>query len=191
MIINNFYDDKRFSPQLDSTKSDKIHITQVGAISRIKNQSFSVRVTEELIKMGVDVTLNIIGFDLDVEYKKELIELTHKLGLTDSVTFLPGNCDIPSILRESKIFIMPSLHEGFGIALIEAQAMNLICFASTGIPNSTDCGGVSFLPIESGPKYWAHQIKEAIGKDSILSNTQRYKLSVVIKSYIDLYNKKI
>lgn len=84
--------------------------------------------------------MKIIGFDMNVSYRKLLEEKIESIGLREYVDFLPGNTNIPLELNKSNCFIMPSLHEGFGIAIIEAQSMSLKCFASTNIPLTTNCG---------------------------------------------------
>ena len=76
------------------------------------------------------------------------------IGLREYVDFLPGNTNIPLELNKSNCFIMPSLHEGFGIAIIEAQSMSLKCFASTNIPLTTNCGNVTYLKLTDGPAKW-------------------------------------
>lgn len=191
-IINNFYDDEKFYIEDNrKTYKDLYVITQVGSISRIKNQIFSVLVLEQLLKLGVNAKLNIVGFDIDKTYKQELLELVHTKDLKEFISFLPGDCNIPNVLRNSSAFIMPSLHEGFGIALIEAQAMHLWCYASTGIPSTVNCGCVSFLSLESGPKLWASHIQKMINNDIVSVDVNRFKKSHVLKLYNDLYNNKV
>ena len=65
---------------------------------------------------------------------------------------------MPALLRESTLLLLPSRSEGFGIVLIEAQAMGLSCYASDTVPKETDRGGVTFLPLSAGPEAWADAI---------------------------------
>ena len=68
---------------------------------------------------------------------------------------MPGDADMPKLLSQSSGFLFPSLHEGFGIVLIEAQAMGVKCYASDTVPRATDCGCVIYLPLKDGAKVWA------------------------------------
>lgn len=190
-IMNNFYDDKKFFFSSPRIENQGFILTQVGAIFRIKNQAFSVKVLDELIKQGIQAKLNIIGFDRDPAYKEEVMNLICEKGLTEQVIWLPGDSDIPSLLSQSSAFIMPSLHEGFGIAMIEAQAMRLQCFASSCIPSATNCGGVIYLDLEDGPKYWASCIIKNMKKDIGMIDTSAFKQSNILRKYEAIYNSKI
>lgn len=148
-VLNNFYDDNRFDIGLFTPANiSGLTIVQVGAISDIKNQIYSVEVLAYIRSVGIPARLKIIGFDMNVSYRKLLEEKIESIGLREYVDFLPGNTNIPLELNKSNCFIMPSLHEGFGIAIIEAQSMSLKCFASTNIPLTTNCGNVTYLNIK-------------------------------------------
>lgn len=188
-VVNNFYDDTKFQIQTRKNESQRFRLTQVGAFSDNKNQLFTVRVFYELSKMLSNAELWLIGFDLDTSYRQRVLSLVTSLRITDKVKFLSGDSDIPQKLSESDFFIMPSKQEGFGIALIEAQAMELRCIASDTIPKATDCGSVIFKSISDSPQTWAYEIMHnVINKDSfIIVDTDKYKKSKVMTIYRQLY----
>jgi len=67
----------------------------------------------------------IIG---DGPEKKNLEKLVKKLGLEKSIKFLgflSHHNDVYAYLKSSKIFVLPSTREGFGIAILEANACGL------------------------------------------------------------------
>ena len=157
LVVNNFYDDRRFNPLLykNSRECDVLNIIQVGSLSSNKNQIFSLHILSELTKRGLAATLTIIGFEAEAFYKQKIEYEISSLGLSSLIKLLPGDSDIPQYLSESNIFLMPSIHEGFGIALIEAQAMGLHCYASSSIPIATNCGGVLYIDLAKGSSEWA------------------------------------
>ena len=191
-VLNNFYDDDRFhfSPKMIGN-SKLLILSQVGSVSVVKNQLFSLDVLRCILDNGCDAVLNIVGFDNDLRYKKVIIDRIDELKLENKVVLHPGDADIPSILRSSSCFIMPSLHEGFGIALIEAQAIGLHCFASSRIPRSTDCGNVEYLNIDTGANVWAERILEWHSYYTGINNysdTSKYKKSMLCDSVKKIYN---
>ena len=190
-IVNNFYNDDIFYPRNNKIEKNKVFtLVQVGAISNIKNQKFSIEVLDNIRNLGINAKLRIIGFDMDSKYKQLILNKITELSLKEYVEFYPGDTEIPNILSTSDCFIMPSYHEGFGIALIEAQAVGLHSFASDSIPLSTNCGGVEYLPLSLGSLYWATKIVDwfkCYKPDTI--DTSKYKISIVINQYKHLYNK--
>ena len=59
-----------------------------------------------------------------------LRETTGRLGLGEVVTFLGWRDDLPTLLRRWSVFVVPSAHEGFGIAPLEAMAAGTPVVAS-------------------------------------------------------------
>lgn len=60
--------------------------------------------------------------------KNKLIKLAHKLDIHENVIFkdfLPKQEDVYAYMKSSKIFVLPSTLEGFGIVVIEAMACGL------------------------------------------------------------------
>lgn len=70
-----------------------------------------------------------------------------QLGLSKQVMFMGMRRDIPQLLRAMDIFVLPSLREGFGMALLEAMVMGLAVIATNvgGIPEVVDDGKTGIL----------------------------------------------
>ena len=192
-VVPNFYDDSKFYFVDLPASSGNIVLTQLGAFSENKNQLFSLKVLKVLIDMSKSVILNLIGFDLEPGYKDKIKETIKELNLENNVIIHSGNTYSPQILKETNAFLMPSKHEGFGIALIEAQAMGVICFASDAIPQTTNCGGVTYLNVDkiNSPYQWAMSIcrkKELDGLRHERFDTSEFKLTRILELYKDIYN---
>lgn len=158
-VINNPYDSSRFDPEkYPFTVSNEPVLTQVASFSENKNQLFSLSVVNEIKKKFPSVKLNLIGFDGGDGYLSKIKKRIKELDLESNVTIHPSDADSPKILNDSTAFIFPSKKEGFGIVLIEAQAMGVRCYASDSVPKTTNCGGVDFLPLNGGEKLWAEKI---------------------------------
>jgi glycosyltransferase involved in cell wall biosynthesis/Na+/melibiose symporter-like transporter len=72
----------------------------------------------------------------DAAYETELHELARSLGLEDCVRWVGFREDVPDLLRLCDVFVLPSVDEPFGRALIEAMAVGkpVIATRSGGVP---------------------------------------------------------
>lgn len=187
-VINNPYDDSKFKPIENNTLDEKtIRFVQIGTFCIIKNQLFSVKVIEKLRKTGCDARLTFIGFQ-DGDYKELVEQYVKEHSLEEYITFLPGDADSRMVLGDASYLLMPSLREGFGIVLIEAQAMGVKCFASDQIPRSTNCGGVEYLPLNTN--FWTNSIEEDYRKTQgihHLYNVEPFKMEKVVEYYRAVY----
>jgi len=193
-VVPNFYNEDKFKYSEDerSNNGNHIIISQVGAYSANKNQLFSIKITEELIRKGLSVQLNLIGFDLEDAYRKQIDRYVEDNGLSEHINIISGDCDFTLILHKSNCFLMPSMHEGFGISLIEAQAVGLHCFASTNVPVSTNCGGIDFISLDDSPNAWANQILhwfQSTKGIKVRCDTSSFWTQSVMNQYRALYAK--
>jgi len=79
--------------------------------------------------------------------EKTLRALSEQLGIGSRVVFAGMRRDIPQLLALMDIFVLPSLYEGFGIAILEAMATGKPVVASTvgGIPEFVVSGESGLL----------------------------------------------
>ena len=159
-----------------------------------KNPYFVVDVMEELLKIKPNVSLIWIGIGPLMEQIQKKITAA---GLDDKITLLGARNDVAQLLFKSDWFFLPSLCEGLGIVLIEAQAAGLQCFISDAVPSKADCGGCIVIPLEYTAKQWAEimckkmengshtQIdKEKVKSFSIVETTKKLETF-----YTTLFNK--
>lgn len=138
---------------------NNINLINIGRFDEQKNQIFLLEIFNELKSIRENIKLTIIGHgDLEYEIKNEI----KRLGIEQWVDILPQDTNIPEILSVMDYFLLPSLYEGLGIVLIEAQAMGVQCFASNYVPEEADIGLCEFLPLEIGAKKWAKTIDKYI-----------------------------
>jgi glycosyltransferase involved in cell wall biosynthesis len=78
------------------------------------------------------VASHSIGWDLVLAgkpgwYSDSLFQQADDLNLTDRI-HMPGyvpDSELPTLLKNARFFCFPSLHEGFGLPVLEAQAMGV------------------------------------------------------------------
>jgi glycosyltransferase involved in cell wall biosynthesis len=74
-----------------------------------------------------DTQLLLVG---EGKEKKELVDLTEKLGMAKKVIFQDTVSSSSEVLSAIDVFVMPSLKEGLGLAIMEAMASGLPIVAS-------------------------------------------------------------
>ena len=103
----------------------------VGRLNPIKDQAGLIRAFA-LVKQSIPGSaLMIIG---DGELRAELEAVAVSEGVADAVFFLGARDDVASLLEALDLFVLPSLSEGYSMALLEACAAALPIIA-------TDVGG--------------------------------------------------
>jgi glycosyltransferase involved in cell wall biosynthesis/Na+/melibiose symporter-like transporter len=87
----------------------------------------------------------------DSSYELELKELTRDLGLEEAVRWVGFREDVPDLLRLCDVFVLPSVDEPFGRAIIEAMAVGkpVIATRSGGAPEVVLDGETGLL-VEPG-----------------------------------------
>ena len=138
---------------------NKINFINIGRYTEQKNQLFLIDIFYELSKKRDNINLTIIGHgDLEEQIKQKII----KLNLQEKVKLMPHNSCIPEVLSTMDYFILPSLFEGLGIVLIEAQAIGLHCFASNYVPDEAQVGLCNYINLEDGVNKWCEYIDRYI-----------------------------
>ncbi|MFF2912214.1 glycosyltransferase [Paenibacillus sp. NPDC057934] len=170
--------------------NNKIVILNVARYAPQKNHKFLVDILEEATKIRKDIHLMMIGTGPLEDVVKDYVE---EKNVGNFVTMLDKNTSVPLALKASDFFVLPSIYEGFGNTLIEAQAANVPCFASTACQPEPNLGLVDYLPLNKGPKYWAEVIlsnierndKKKVDEDRLFS----YDLSTVSSHMENVYLK--
>ncbi len=109
----------------------KEYLLYVGTIEERKN----LHVLIEALGFGkIDFPLVAIGRKTSY-FKDKVLPMVQQYRLESSVIFIENidNKELPAIYQGAKVFIYPSLYEGFGIPILEAQA--------SGVPVVTSRGG--------------------------------------------------
>ena len=73
----------------------------------------------------------------DGEKQQECKEKVRKLGIENRTIFMGIKQNVNDYLMAMDIFVFPSIYEGLGIAVIEAQAAGLPCIVSDRLPSES------------------------------------------------------
>ena len=122
-----FYEKIRLTEKNKKNSSLKI-IISVGRIVPIKGYEYAIKALHVLKQeYGVkDLKYYIVGPIGSMQYYLNLHALTKKLGLTDIVEFKGSIHDkykLARLILKSNLYLSSSLHETFGISVLEAMAL--------------------------------------------------------------------
>lgn len=197
-IINNGIDLKKYDFSEEKRKrirkelnieKDIIVIGHVGRLDHAKNHLFLLDIFYQYLNLNPKSILLLVG---DGDNKKRIEEKAEKLGIGNKIIFIGAKKAI-DYYNAMDIFVFPSLYEGFGMVLIEAQASGLYCLSSDRVPKETNATGKCyFMSLEKNEKEWAKKIEETINlsKNEKRKNTvpsDKYDIEVVAEELENLY----
>jgi glycosyltransferase involved in cell wall biosynthesis len=112
------------APDLPPRTDDKIHFVYLGRLADVKGIQFLIPAFKKVADQDPNAILDLLG---DGERRPMLEQMTQDLGLTNRVIFHGWvTADQANRhLRQSDVFVMPSLREVGGIVLLEAMAVEL------------------------------------------------------------------
>jgi len=132
LIYNPYDKDKYKKYSHKNTDKSATNIISVGRLVEEKNHSMLINAFAKVHEKYPETTLTIVG---DGVLKESLQNQISSLEMQDKVLLLGFREDIPALLQNSDVFILPSKSEGLGIALIEAMSMGMLVIG-------TDVGGI-------------------------------------------------
>lgn len=161
----------------------KSDIVYAGRLLDFKNVDLLIKAVGLIKNQLPRIKCLIIG---DGPEKNKLLELSNKLKLEQNVQFtgfLPKHEDVYALIKSSKVFVLPSIREGFGIVVIEANA----CGIPVTTVNNKD-NAAKDLVIEGKNGFICQLDEEKITKRIIwiLKNNLSRKMK---KTCMDLTNK--
>lgn len=127
-------------------------VCHVGRLTPVKNHEFLFDVFERIKQKWPNAVLVLAGRG---ELEEPLKQSVVSRGIGASVRFLGVVDDVAEVLRASDLFVFPSVREGLGLAVVEAQASGLPTVMSTGVPESALMGTrIQRIPLEKGAEEW-------------------------------------
>jgi len=172
---------------------DTLVIGHVGKFGEQKNHAFLVRLAKFMKNKGVDFRLLLIG---QGSLKQKIEAEVKNKGLEEHVKFLGVQTNIPMYMRMFDVFVFPSLYEGLGMVLIEAQASGTPCVISDTIPDEADMGLglLKKLNLKESPEAWCEAIvssrrEERIPVETTISSILQkgYDLRTTVKELYSTY----
>lgn len=169
---------KKITPAIDtnffsgkvknSVENNKIQFTTIARLHWKKGLDYVLEALSLLNRDGFDFQFTIIG---DGTEKERLQFAAHQLGLADCV-FFAGKLSpeqVKEVLHTTDVYLQYSLQEGFCNAVLEAQAMGLLCVVSNaeGLSENVLDNKTGFVVPKQNAKLLFEKLKEVLALPEI------------------------
>jgi glycosyltransferase involved in cell wall biosynthesis len=171
--------------------SSRIKLIFAGQLIKRKNIETTLLACRQLIAEGYDVRLTIAGEIIDAKYQK----IAEK---NPFVEYFPkqAKAQLLDLYRRSDVFVMPSVHETFGLVYAEAmsQGLPVIYSKDQGFDGQFPDGTVGYSAASKNPKDIVSAVKkiyenyEEISKNCI-SNAGKFDWDRIALDYRKIYEE--
>lgn len=166
----------------------------VGRLTEQKGYPYIIQSMKIISARFPSVRLLIVG---DGELRDELTRLVRDLELCDYIFFLGLRKNVPMILKQCDVFVLPSLWEGLPTVVMEAMICSIPVIA-TDIPGTRELienGKTGFLVKPCDVAGLANMIIEILNNEKLrgmvtsnaIKEVQVYDMKEISKDYIKLY----
>ena len=137
--------------------SDTFVVGHVGRFNVQKNHKFIIEIFREIKNNNDNSILILVGSG---ELENNIKELVKKYKLEDSVIFMGNRADVYELYQCFDCFLFPSLFEGLGITLIEAQISGLKCYTSKDVvaKEAKITNNIEYIDLSLTANEWATKI---------------------------------
>ena len=137
---------------------NKFVLGHIGSFTFPKNHKFIIEIFDEIRKINSNTVLLLLG---EGELRPQIEKQVEDLGIKDKVILTGTVPNVHEYLQAMDVFLFPSIFEGLGMAVIEAQAAGLPCVISDAVPDEaivTDKVNIIPLNKQQSSIQWANAI---------------------------------
>lgn len=156
--LNNFKfsEEKRNIVRNEQNWNEKFVIGHVGRFVEQKNHKFILDIFKEVNKKNKNSILVLIG---DGKLQDDIKDYAKQLGIENFVFFYGIRFDVYDLMQGMDVFLFPSLYEGLGNVITEAQAVSLQSVVSYDVPYEVkQTEYVDFLSLKDNASIWANKV---------------------------------
>jgi glycosyltransferase involved in cell wall biosynthesis len=178
------------APAIGNARRPKSGATRFVFVSRISPKKNLLFALEVLRAVSGEVELNVYGPIDDATYWADCERASRALPANVSVHYrgAVAPADIATILREHDFFLLPTLGENFGYAILEALAQGCPALISNATPwndLAAQCAGWA-IPLRERSE-WIRAIDQCVAMDS----ETHAKMSVRAREYVQAWLSRI
>ncbi|HQH71087.1 MAG TPA: glycosyltransferase family 4 protein [bacterium] len=194
LFLPNGVDPERFAHG-DRARFRRIHgipeeafvVLTVGRIDPQKNQMLAIRLFPRLRELVPTLHLVLVGPATNEHYAQQIRDRIQQNSWTGHITLIPGlsSGDLVDAYHAADLFLLPSIHEPFGIVILEAWASRLPVLASRvgGIPSFVAEGEDALLFDPEEPDDVIRQCQRAAASPELRNALREKGNQKAIRSY--------
>lgn len=170
---------------------NKTVIGNVARFHKVKNHKFLIRLFKNLSEKNHDLHLVLIGSGPN---KTKIKKLINHFKLEDKILILDSKKNINEYYNIFDLFILPSLHEGIPLTLIEAQYNGLEIIASDKINRRVNfTNNITFIPLKIDIFTEITQKKlnkiKGVNRKTVDLKNKHFSLDTYTKKIIKIYQE--
>jgi glycosyltransferase EpsF len=183
-FANTATSNKEYLRQLLKLPKKTLLLVQIGRLIEVKNHKFSIKLAAFLNQIGIDFHMVFVG---DGTLMSNLKDLVSENEVQQNITFMGLRSDISKILAGSDLMLMPSLHEGFPVVLVESQSSGIPALVSDKVSKEVDLGVglIEFLSLDDELNNWMNKILEIKEKKKI---STMHRIKILSEKGFDMYS---
>jgi len=171
-------------------KNSQVILT-VANLLPIKNIGYMLEAMPYVLEKFPDVRYIVVG---DGPEREKLERIADKRELTNNIDFVGElrNNELPRYYSMADVFVLPSVHEGFGIVKLEAFAFGVPVVVTNGggAVEGVDQGENGFVVPLNQSKKLAEVIIKILANPELKESMGRRGKEIVMKSYLWKHNVK-
>lgn len=155
--------EERMNVREEYQARDKKIVGFIGRMVYQKNPLFMLHIFHEIRQKHPATKLWIVG---EGSLRSDMETLIEQLDLMDHVKWFGERNDVENLMQGMDVLLQPSIFEGLGIVLIEAQASGLPCVTSKDVvPDITKITEyIRYLPLDSPISVWVEQTLQLLSQ---------------------------
>lgn len=193
-VLQNVVDIRRITEMAGDTTDKKYDLCFVGRLTPLKQPEKLLEVVSLMKERREGVHAVVVG---DGECRKDLEMLSREMSLSSNVTFVGFQSNPWQYMAESRIGVLTSKSEGFGLAAVEAMILGLpfLAFPAGGLcdivcdengkllSNAADMADEALLLLSDGEYY---EKKSRGAKETVQRFTD---MEAYMKNIVGIYNE--